>query len=149
MSKPSRAQFAVVVHVALQRADHLYLLRRANTSFMDGYHALPGGHQEHGESVEAAARRECQEETGVELIDCRLMAVLPYRSGRHQGINFVFSSWDWRGAPGIAEPHACDLADFYGLDDLPAPLTGWVAELLPQLRDAHAPVLFRADLYDG
>ena len=57
MSKPSRAQFAVVVHVALQRADHLYLLRRANTGFMDGYHALPGGHQEHGESVEAAARR--------------------------------------------------------------------------------------------
>ena len=60
-----RDRFPVVVHVLLVRDRRLFLLRRAHTGFMDGYHALPGGHQHAGESVSAAALRECVEEASL------------------------------------------------------------------------------------
>ena len=40
-----RERFPVVVHVCLERDGCVALLKRANTGFMDGYYALPGGHQ--------------------------------------------------------------------------------------------------------
>ena len=70
--RPERQGFPVVVHVMLLRGEHLFLLRRAATGFMDGYFCLPGGHQKAGESVSDAARRECLEEAGVDyaLLEC-------------------------------------------------------------------------------
>jgi hypothetical protein len=43
-----RDRFVVVVHVIVSDGRRLAMLRRANTGFMDGYYALPGGHQELG-----------------------------------------------------------------------------------------------------
>ena len=53
-----RERFPVVVHVMLEQGGRVALLKRSNTGFMDGYYALPGGHQEQGESISEAARRE-------------------------------------------------------------------------------------------
>jgi 8-oxo-dGTP pyrophosphatase MutT (NUDIX family) len=130
-----RDRFSVVVHVLLLRADSLFLLRRANTGFMDGYYALPGGHQHQGESVSAAAARECAEETGVSASELAPVCVLPYRSGRHQGLNFVFEGRGWTGEPGIAEPDLFDAAGWFPLDALPEPHAAWIPEVL-RLRTA-------------
>ena len=45
---------------------------------------LPGGSQAHGELLEAAIRRECQEEIGVSVVVERLLFVREYIGANHQ-----------------------------------------------------------------
>lgn len=141
-----RDRFPVVVHVLLLRHPaapatqrEIFLLRRAGTGFMDGYHVPPGGHLEAGESVHAAARRECREETGAEPAILRPACVLAYRSGRHQGFNFVFTGEQLQGTPGVGEPERCAAADWYPLGALPDPLAPWLTEALDLLGQADRP----------
>lgn len=121
-----RDRFPVVVHVMVRRGDAVALLRRAHTGFMDGYYALPGGHQHHGESASEAARRECREELGIEPGSLEPACVLPYRSGRHQGVNFVYTCSDYRGTARIAEPELFDALVWAEPDGLPEPLAEWI-----------------------
>ena len=104
MPRPKRHDFPVVVHVLLWREGSIFLLERTNTGFMDGYYSLPGGHQLHGESVSEAAIRECREETGAMPSDLTPRCVLPYISGQHQGLNFVFEAHNFDLEPRINEP---------------------------------------------
>ena len=130
----SRDKFPVVVHVLLLRASvgrqqEVFLLRRANTGFMDGYYALPGGHQQVGESVSQAANRECREEAGVEA-DLKAVCVMPYRTGHQQGLNFLFEAHAWRGVPGICEPALFDDCLWSAMDHLPQPHAAWLPNAL-------------------
>ena len=124
-----RDRFPAVVHVLLWRAARIYLLRRSATGFMDGYHALPGGHILLGESVTDAARRECLEETGV-VADPRPRCVLPYISGVHQGFNFIFDARHFEGEPRVAEPELFDQGGWYAPDALPERVAPWLSEVL-------------------
>ena len=130
MARPSRDGFPVVVHIMLVRSREVFLLRRAATGFMDGYFGLPGGHQQHGESVSDAARRECQEEAGVVPLDLQPRLALPYVSGRHQGLNFVFATHSWAGKPHIAEPTLFDACRWAVRSALPIPVAPWLKEAL-------------------
>jgi 8-oxo-dGTP pyrophosphatase MutT (NUDIX family) len=127
-----RERFPVVVHILLERADdgHLALLKRANTGFMDGYYALPGGHLEQGESISQAARRELAEELGVEAVEIEPACVLPYRSGRHQGTNFLFRCHRWVGEPVINEPELFAELVWVARDQLPQPTADWILPAL-------------------
>lgn len=130
MARPERDEFPVVVHMLLERDRRLFLLRRARTGFMDGYYGLPGGHLRRGESVTEAAARECREETGVQPEDVEPRCVLPYISGRHQGLNFVFESHRFEGEPGVNEPELFDGCCWVRRDDLPARVAPWLADAL-------------------
>jgi len=125
-----RDQFPVVVHVLVLNGGSFALLKRANTGFMDGYYALPGGHQQQGESVSEAARRECEEELGIRVAALRAECVLPYRSGAHQGVNFVFSCSEYHGEPGINEPELFDELVWVSGDALPEPFADWIPQAL-------------------
>lgn len=125
-----RDAFPVVVHVMLVRDGRLFLLRRANTGFMDGFCGLPGGHQRRGESLLEAALRECREETGVAPTDLKPRAVLPYISAVHQGLNFIFEAQRWEGAPRINEPQRFDHCQWAPKEHLPAKVAPWLKELL-------------------
>ncbi len=116
----------MVVHVLVWREGTLALLRRANTGFMDGFYGLPGGHQHQGEGVKAAAGRECREELGIEARELAPVCVLPYRSGRHQGVNFVFSCAAYRGTPRINEPALFDELLWASPGALPERTAEWV-----------------------
>ncbi len=135
----ARDRFPVVVHVLLRRPPEIsaadgplevFLLRRADTGFMDGFHVPPGGHLMVGEGVSAAARRECLEETGATPTDLAPLCVLPYQSGRHQGFNFVFAASAWDRPPGLAEPASSDHAGWYPQAQLPEPLAPWFDAVL-------------------
>ncbi len=127
-----RERFPVVVHILLERNEdgHLALLKRANTGFMDGYYALPGGHQEQGESISQTARRELMEELGVLAVEIEPACVLPYRSGRHQGTNFLFRCLKWEGEPVINEPELFAELVWVPRDKLPQPTADWVPPAL-------------------
>ena len=125
-----RPAFVCVAHVLLEdAAGRLALFRRAGTGFMDGWFSLPGGHQEVGEGVAAAASRELLEETGVTARALVPMAVLPYRSGRFQGNNFVFRCCRWDGQPRPAAD-AFDALSWCERDALPEKTVPWLAEVL-------------------
>ncbi len=125
-----RQRFPVVVHVLLEQGGRVALLKRANTGFMDGYYALPGGHQEQGESISEAARRELTEELGVEADEIEPVCVLPYRSGRHQGVNFLFRCRTWVGEPVINEPELFAELLWVTPEDLPQPTADWIPPAL-------------------
>jgi len=56
--------------------------------------ALPGGFVDYGESLESAAKREAEEETGLELSNLRQYRAYsdPQRDPRHHTISFVFTA---------------------------------------------------------
>lgn len=126
----ARERFVVVVHVLIVRDGRLFMLRRANTGFMDGYYALPGGHQEGGESVSAAAARECAEETGIVTREIDPVCVMPYRSGRHQGLNFLFQTSRFEGEPRVNEPELFDAGVWVDPAALPEPVAPWLPDAL-------------------
>ena len=134
MQAMSRDRFPVVVHVLLLRSvrsdAEVFLLRRSGTGFMDGWHVLPGGHVHAGEGLEEAAVRECREETGVAPTELHALCMLPYRSGRHQGINVVFEAGQLDGEPRLGEPERSDLAAWFTLSRLPQPVAPWLADVL-------------------
>lgn len=122
-----RSSFVIVVHtLVFNAAAELLLLRRANTGFMDGHYALPGGHRQTGEKVVAAAVRECREEARVDIADIKPVVVMPYDGG----VDFIFEATRWSGTPGIGEPDKCDEVLFAPTDALPSPTVTFVKAAL-------------------
>ena len=77
--------------VVFDRAGRLLLVKRKNPPFK-GKHALPGGFVEIGETVEEAALRELQEETGIEGKIVALIGVYsdPKRDPRGHTVSSAF-----------------------------------------------------------
>jgi 8-oxo-dGTP diphosphatase len=77
--------------VIFDNAGRVVLIRRKNEPFKGSY-ALPGGFVDIGETVEAACRREVQEEVGIELSDLRLIGVYsdPKRDPRGHTVSAAY-----------------------------------------------------------
>lgn len=90
----------VGVGAVVFRADQVLLVRRAKPP-RQGEWSLPGGSQERGETVFAAAEREVREETGVDIRVLGLVDVIDFidREGADAAIRFhytlvdVFAEW--------------------------------------------------------
>jgi 8-oxo-dGTP diphosphatase len=90
MTRPVTPALAVDC-VILDAGGRLLLIRRKNEPFKNGY-ALPGGFVDVGETVEAACRREVQEELGIEIGPLRLVGVYsdPSRDPRGHTVSVVY-----------------------------------------------------------
>jgi 8-oxo-dGTP diphosphatase len=77
--------------VIFDNAGRVVLIRRKNEPFKGSY-ALPGGFVGIGETVEAACRREVQEEVGIELGDLSLVGVYsdPKRDPRGHTVSAAY-----------------------------------------------------------
>ena len=104
--------------------DGRFLLGRRRGAHGAGEWALPGGHLEFGESIEACARREALEETGLTLTNVRLG---PYGNdhfaaeGRHYVTLFVLADAP-AGEPELREPEKCAGWEWHTWSELPEPL---------------------------
>jgi 8-oxo-dGTP diphosphatase len=84
----------ICVDVAVfDEKSRLLLIERQNEPFKDQY-ALPGGFMDIGETAEDAARRELQEETGIEAGKLYLTGVYsdPGRDPRGHNVSIAFAS---------------------------------------------------------
>ena len=82
------------------------------------------------ESVSEAALRECREETGAQPVELAPRCVLPYISGRHQGLNFLFDAHRFEGEPTVAEPERFDDCCWTTREELPNKVAPWLADAL-------------------
>lgn len=97
------------------------LLRRHNTSYLNGYYDVPSGHVEYGETLTGAALRELKEEAGVyaEPSALKLWHINQFYANGEVYYCFYFLLDLWTGEPRICEPHRCDDMGFFALDDMP------------------------------
>jgi 8-oxo-dGTP diphosphatase len=110
----------------------LVLLGRRRGAHGAGTWALPGGHLEYGETVEACAAREVREETGLCI---HSITRGPYTSdvfpdeSKHYVTLFVAARSE-SGEPKIREPARCEAWNWFDWSDLPRPLFPPLASLL-------------------
>lgn len=125
---------SAVLPVVIREKDgreEVLLLRRANTTYMDGKWDFAGsGHVEEGETASQAVCRELFEETG--LIAKPEDAVFLHVSHRIKYptyYDFYFEFRSWEGEPSIREPEKCSGMEWFPVDSLPE-------DMIPNRRNA-------------
>lgn len=117
----------IVVHCLIwDDKERLLLLERSSTGVMDGRFAPPGGHVQDEELISDAALREVREEVGLAVQQLETTGVLPFKGG----MNFIFSTLDWKGEPRNCEPDKCSEVSWFSVDDLPPNVVPWLATAL-------------------
>ena len=93
MSKTENVELTVLC--LIEDGDQILLQNRVKKDWR-GY-ALPGGHVEPGESFVGAVIREMKEETGLTILDPRLVGVkqFPIENGRY--VVLLFKATQWSG----------------------------------------------------
>jgi 8-oxo-dGTP diphosphatase len=105
--------------------DGKVLLGKRRGSHGAGEWSFPGGHLEFMEDIPDCARRELQEETGMDLLVGRQTGLytndkFPEES-KHYITIYVFAD-ETVGEPVVREPEKCDGWGWFAWDDLPSPL---------------------------
>ncbi len=106
MSGPETPKLMVDVVVPSEEG-RILLIRRATDPY-EGYWALPGGFVEVGETLEDAAAREAEEETGLEVEVVRLVGVYsdPDRDPRGHNVSCAYLARVREGEPSAASDAA-------------------------------------------
>lgn len=130
-----RNTFKVAVHLFFIRNDQILLLRRFNTGWEDGNFSVVAGHLEAGETVTQAAAREAREEVGVTIDphDLEIVHVMNRKSDDER-IDFFMRVRRWNGDIINAEPHKCDLLDWFPLPALPTNTIPYVRFAVEQVQ---------------
>ncbi len=101
------------------------LLGKRKGSHGQGEYAWPGGHLEYMESFEACAKREVEEETGMQVGNVKFLRLLNLKAYAPKHYVDIGLMAQWKSEePKVMEPEKCEGWDWYDMDDLPHPLFG-------------------------
>ncbi|MBP8016695.1 NUDIX domain-containing protein [Candidatus Gracilibacteria bacterium] len=111
----------IVVHTFLIKDNKVFLIRRANTSFMDGTWFGAAGRLDENEKIVDGAIRETKEEIGIDLRKENLSKPLVMHFKDHTGkirISFFFYVKNFDGEPKNNEPDKASEAQWFSIDNL-------------------------------
>ena len=126
------------VGVMVWNGDRLLLGKRISAHSQNSWQ-FPGGHLDFGETVEACARREVEEEAGIQI---RNIMPSGYTNDvfidkeKHYVTLFVSSEYD-TGEITVMEPDKCEQWQWFQWDRLPEPLFQPIRNFLKQHPDLH------------
>ena len=114
----------LAVYVVLKNdKDEVFLLRRINSAWKNGYYSLPAGRVEEGETFIEGAIREAHEEAGVTVAadDLSLYAVINRRdTGQYADwIDLFYNAEKWQGEASAFETDKFDHGAWFPLNALP------------------------------
>ncbi len=113
----------VGIGVMIQNNKGEVLLGLRQGSHGAGEWSFPGGHLEFGETVFETAKREVQEETGLEVAGFKLISVADemryIKSDNKHYLNIGVKAEYQGGEPKVMEPDKCKGWKWFSLDNLP------------------------------
>ena len=122
-------------HLVLVENEHVLMLRRFRTGYMDGWFSLPAGHLDGGETVREATARDAAEETGLNIAPEALEFVhLIHRRSDGERMSFFFTPRQWSGTAENREPHKHDRVEWLPLDALPEKTIPYIRAALTAIR---------------
>ncbi len=102
--------------------DGKVLLGKRKGSHGAGEFSFPGGKLDYMESFEGCARRETQEETGMEIGNLRFVRLVNLKAYAPKHFVHIDLVADWvSGEPRVLEPDKVESWNWYSLDQLPEP----------------------------
>ncbi len=111
------------------------LLGKRKGAHAAGVYGGPGGHLEHLESFAQCAKREAQEEAGIEITNIRFLCVTNFTTYAPKHYVDIGLIADWgSGDPQVLEPDKCGSWDWYDRDNLPEPLFDVVKNYIQALK---------------
>ena len=139
-----RLRVVPAVYITILKKKKIFLLRRFQTGYLDGYWDLPSGHVEAGETLKECCVRELKEETSLKtkISDLKLIHVYQnFANPESAYFGYIFRADHWQGRPSIQEPTKCDDMNFFLLSKLPPKIVPQVKEALNNI-DAETEVTF-------
>lgn len=132
MSRTENVELTVLC--LIEDGDRILLQNRVKKDWQ-GY-TLPGGHVEQGESFVDAVVREMKEETGLDIVNPRLVGVkqFPIENGRY--IVLLFKATEWFGNVTSSEEGDMEWAAYSRLSEM-----GTVSDLEELLKVMNTPEL--------
>jgi len=117
-----RPQIGVGVFIRNSMGEYLLGIRISKTHG-DGEWSLPGGHLEAGESFIDCCKRECREETGLEIDNIRLITATNdiFRQEDLHYVTLFFGADHVLGHVVNTEPEKCAGWEWKSLENLPEP----------------------------
>jgi len=110
------------VYGLLMKNNKIFLMRRFNTGYKDGFFTFPAGHIEKDELPKEAMLRELKEETG---LVCNIESIIPIHvmhricdSGRTY-VDYYFKIQKYNNKPEKKETRKCDYIDWYSIENIP------------------------------
>lgn len=98
------------------------LLGKRKNSYKSGWYGMPGGRLEVGEPLMECARRELEEETGLNADKLEYIGMVRDWQTTYDFIHFVYVYAEPTGEVVCTEPDKCEGWEWFPLDQLPSPL---------------------------
>jgi mutator protein MutT len=122
MSETQRHKIIPAVYLILIKENQVFLARRYQTGYADGWYSLPAGHVDGNETFKQAMIREAAEEVAIE-IKAEDLEVVHFinrlNTIENERLDVFFVAKNWSGNPIINEPDKCDDAKWCDINELP------------------------------
>lgn len=99
--------------------DRILLGKRLGNSYLSGSYGVPGGRVKRGESLFVSAKRELEEETGLNAKEIDFVGLVNDNQRKRTFLHVVFICTVYEGDLQTMEPEKCEGWKWYGEDNLP------------------------------